>query len=228
MPMKKIRVVLFDDSTAIRDAMSLLLRYSPGLDFIAAFDNAVLLHDKIKQSEPDVVLMDIDMPEVNGIEATAMLRVSYNHIKVLMYTVFDDQLRIFQGLCAGAHGYLLKNKTASGILQAIKEVYEVGAHLTPDLAHIMLEQTSNDIPTAHDRISTIWSNQEEQILKLLSEGKPIHSASTHLGISNETLYLQINSICHKLHKGYAGRAAQLTRNPSLINLHYPNLLPKSR
>src|SRR5437764_52013 len=107
--MKKIGVLLFDDSDSIRESISLLIDGSEECALAGSYANAAEAVDKIEINNPDVVLMDIDMPDVNGIEAVKKIHQRFPRVPVIMLTVFDDPEKVFQSLCSGAVGYMLKN-----------------------------------------------------------------------------------------------------------------------
>src|SRR5271156_1107613 len=127
----EIRVAIFEDNYLLRDGYFQLVNGTTGFICTGAFDNAEDLNFKIKKSNPHVVLMDIEMPGINGIEAVRMIKNNFPMIHVLMQTVFDDDEKIFSAILAGASGYILKKTSPAGILESIEEVYNGGAPMTP-------------------------------------------------------------------------------------------------
>src|SRR5688572_8557344 len=122
-----IKVAIFEDRKIVREAFEAIISGTPGLECTGCFANAGDLIFNISRSLPDVVLMDIEMPGMDGIEATRKIHSSFPDIKVLIQTVFDDEDKIFAALCAGASGYVLKNTTPSKLVESIEEVYNGGA-----------------------------------------------------------------------------------------------------
>ena len=188
--MNTIKVILFDDNPRIRDAVSMLLSGSSGLDFCGAFEDCKDLENVVEQIQPDVILMDIDMPGMDGIEAVKVLRSKFPEVRILMQTVFDDMDRIFSAICAGAHGYLLKNTPPYKIIEAIQEVYLGGAPMTPEVASKVLKMLS---------MRTQANSNAEDLLKLLVEGKAYKMIASELNISYDTVRAHIKKIYEKLH-----------------------------
>src|ERR1043165_9597317 len=119
--MNDIRITLFDDNKRMRDALEILIRRTTGFVFGGAFENCSNVVDDVDTTQPDIVLMDIDMPGISGIEAARMIRKKFPAIQILMLTTFDDDQKIFDAICAGATGYILKNDKLEYLINMIKE-----------------------------------------------------------------------------------------------------------
>ena len=132
--MSTIHVALFDDSKQIRDSLGMLLSTTPGIGLCGCYPDAVNVSAKVAACKPDVVLMDIDMPGVNGIDAVRTLHAERPELPIMMLTTFADEERIYDSLRAGAVGYLLKNNDPGAVLDAIQEVHAGGAPMTPSIA----------------------------------------------------------------------------------------------
>ncbi|HWJ30556.1 MAG TPA: response regulator transcription factor, partial [Flavisolibacter sp.] len=130
----EIRIAIFEDNKLIRDALEAILNGTPGFNCTGAFPDCNSIDRDIKRSEPDVVMMDIEMPGTNGIEATKKITENFPQVKVLIQTVFNDSEKIFKALCAGASGYILKSETPAKQLEAIDEVFNGGAPMSPAIA----------------------------------------------------------------------------------------------
>jgi DNA-binding NarL/FixJ family response regulator len=133
-----VRVALFEDNKKYRDSLAVLIDGSPGFSLAGAFEDGTGAVDKISKSQPDVVLMDIEMPGTNGIEALVEIKKAFPKLNVLMQTVFEDDTKIFESICSGASGYILKNTPPSRILDAIMETYQGGAPMSPVIARKVL------------------------------------------------------------------------------------------
>ena len=132
--MSNIRVILFDDNDLLRESIEMLLEDAEDLEPVGSFEHCREVVRNIQHTEPDVVIMDIDMPGMNGIEGVKLIRKNFPSVQILMQTVFDDEEKVFAAIKAGANGYILKNAPSNDILEAIREVYTGGAPMTPSIA----------------------------------------------------------------------------------------------
>ena len=139
---KEIRVNIFEDSKSLRISLFHLINESPGFKCAGAYEDCLNLMENIAKDKPDVVLMDIQMPGINGIEAVIMLKEKYPGIKVLMQTIFEDDEKIFNSILAGASGYILNNTSPARILEFIKETFEGGAPMSPTVATKVLKMVT--------------------------------------------------------------------------------------
>src|ERR1700712_1245539 len=125
-----MRVIVFDDNLFRRESLAMLINGSPDMECSGMFADCSDVLNNIADTKADVALMDIDMPNVNGIEGTKLIHENFPAVHILMQTVFDDDEKIFASICAGASGYILKKSTPVQILQAIEDVYSGGAAMT--------------------------------------------------------------------------------------------------
>lgn len=139
-----IKVTIFEDNRNLREGLFQLIDGSDGFNCVGAFANCDHLLKHIASSKPDVVLMDIEMPGLSGIEAVKILKDNFPEVKILMETIFEDNDKIFNSICNGAEGYILKNTPPALILSAIKEIYEGGAPMTPSVASKVLKMFKNN------------------------------------------------------------------------------------
>ncbi|MFZ1423909.1 MAG: response regulator transcription factor [Saprospiraceae bacterium] len=195
--MKTIRVVLFDDNIRVRDSISMLLSAIPGIEFTGAFPDCNDLEKILKHSNPDVILMDIDMPGKDGVEAVKDIRKLKPEIKILMQTVFDDADRIFSAICSGAHGYLLKNTAPLKIIESIQDVYQGGAPMTPEVASKVLKMLVTNQTVSENDYKL--SGREKDVLRLLVDGKSYKMIGSDLTITYDTVRAHIKKIYEKLH-----------------------------
>ena len=167
--MKRIKVIIFEDNRSLRQGLFQLIDGSDGFQCVGAFEDCLDLLQNIGDTKPDVVLMDIQMPGINGIEAVRMLREKYPELKILMQTIFEDNEKIFQSILAGASGYILKNTSPARILDFIKETYEGGAPMSPSVATKVLKIVASQ--SASETVDTFnLSEREKEVLSCLVKG----------------------------------------------------------
>jgi DNA-binding NarL/FixJ family response regulator len=192
-----IRVAIFEDNRNLRDGLYQLINGSHDFECTGAYANCNTLLKNIEESKPDVVLMDIEMPGMNGIEAVKLLKEKHPEIKILMETIFEDNDKIFKSVCNGAEGYILKNTSPVQILSSIKEIYEGGAPMTPSIASKVLKmfkvQSSHDSKNSFD-----LTEREKEILKCLVEGMSYKLIADNCFISVDTVSGHIKNIYKKL------------------------------
>ncbi|MEX6689550.1 response regulator transcription factor [Danxiaibacter flavus] len=192
-----IKVALFEDNKYLRNGLFQLIDGTSGFSCVGAFSNCDKLVEKLNQSNPHVVLMDIEMPGLNGIEGVALIKEYFPSVKVLMDTIFDDEDKIFNAICAGADGYILKNTSPAGILEAIREIYEGGSAMTPSVANkvlkILKDKESRKVPTNFD-----LTLREKEILTCLVEGLSYKMTADTCAVSIDTVNAHVKNIYKKL------------------------------
>src|SRR6187431_2241177 len=186
----EIRVVIFEDSFLLRESLYQLINGSAGLTCVGAFSNCDDIVAHIEKTVPHVVLMDIQMPGKNGIEGVKIIKKTFPEIKMIMQTVVEDDDKIFASICGGASGYLLKNTTPSRLLQAIVEVYEGGAPMTPVIAQKVLDKFRRQSPVSSNELSEL-SAREKEILECLVEGMSYKMIASACTISIDTVRFHI-------------------------------------
>ena len=203
-----IRVAIFEDNKLTRDAYETILNGAPGFLCTGAFTDANELDFAIRKSQPDVVLMDIEMAGKNGIEATRYISTHDPAIKILIQTVFDDDDKIFAAICAGASGYLLKSYGLTKLLEAVTEVYNGGSPMSPTIASRVLKLFQKFAPPEQDpKLENFQlSPREKEILSLMVEGHTFHSIADMNFISYETVRTHVKKIYKKLHVASASEA----------------------
>jgi DNA-binding NarL/FixJ family response regulator len=194
----KIRVTVFDDNKTFRQGLYQLINGTEGFLCTGAFENCLNLLQDIADTRPDVVLMDIQMPKISGIEAVRMLREKYPNLKILMQTIFEENEKIFQSILAGASGYILKNTSPSRILDFIKETYEGGAPMSPSVATKVLKMMTLNAPAMHRNTFNL-SEREKEILACLVKGMSYKLIADACFISIDTVRGHIRNIYEKLH-----------------------------
>ena len=196
-----LRVTIFEDNKKYRDSLSVLIDGSPGFSLAGAYEDGNNAIDKISKSQPDVVLMDIEMPGTNGIEALKEIKKTYPKLNVLMQTVFEDDNSIFEAICNGASGYILKNTPPSRILDAIMETYQGGAPMSPVIAKkvlqlVQIQKLQSDTPASQ---SFDLTPREKEVLTHMVNGMSYKMIADRCGITFETVRTHINNIYGKLH-----------------------------
>ena len=193
-----IRVAIFEDNKNLRAGLYQLVNGSSGFECVGAYaDCSDILHH-IQTHKPDVLLMDIGMPGISGIEAVQIVKSKYPEIKILMQTIFEDTEKIFQSVCAGASGYILKNTSPARILEAIRETFDGGAPMSPSIAAKVLRivQDSSSSVQVH---SFNLSEREKEILGCLVKGMSYKLIAENCFISLDTVRGHIRNIYEKLH-----------------------------
>lgn len=211
-----IRVAIFEDNKHLRETFLFLLNNSEGFTCAGAFADCNELIDDISANPCDVVLMDIEMPGINGIEATKLLKEKFPQIRILIQTVFFDDDYIFNAICAGASGYILKSTTPDGYLQAIKDVQEGGSPITPGIAARVIELFKQNIPRPDTAKDYNLTTQEKKVLQLLVQGKSYKMIANELFISHETVKSHVGNIYSKLHVHSGTEAVSLAIKQRIV------------
>lgn len=213
---KPLRVVIFDDNINVRESIKLLLSTTDTLELVDAFDTYGSLIESIESSKPEVVLMDIDMPGINGIEGVGLLRRHYPELPVLMLTGFEDDDKVFSSICAGANGYILKNTRMDLLIHQILEVHQGGAPMTPVIARKVLTQFARVQPDVPNTEAFNLSKREQDVLHLLVKGKSYKMIADELSISYETVHSHIKKLYQKLQVNSVGEAVSKTINQKIL------------
>jgi DNA-binding NarL/FixJ family response regulator len=213
--MNPTRVIVFDDSHDRRESLELLLNGRDGIQCIATFENCLNLIEDIRSSNPDVVLMDIDMPGMTGIEAVKVLKKNFPDLLVIMQTVFDDGARITAAISAGADGYILKKSSLAQIVKGIKEVIDGGAPMTPSVARHVLKIFQGKItpPPGEDYK---LSDRETEMLGHLVYGLSYKMIADECGISQFTVNAHMRNIHKKLQVHSVAEAVSKALSQGLV------------
>jgi DNA-binding NarL/FixJ family response regulator len=198
-----IRVALFDDNQDRRESLHYLLSTQEGFECVGAFSDCRDVLRNIAQTQPDVVLMDIEMPYVNGIEGVKKIKLQFPKLPVLMQTVYEDDDHVFESIKSGASGYLLKKTSPEKIIEAIKEAADGGAPITPSIALRILRYFQGN--TASENTYAL-TEKEKLILALLVEGLSYKMIANKESISYHTVNSHVRRIYEKLHVHSLGEA----------------------
>jgi DNA-binding NarL/FixJ family response regulator len=191
---QEIRVAIFEDNYLLRDSYYQLVNGTPGFTCVGTFDNANDLNFKIKQSRPDVVLMDINMPGISGIEAVNIIKSNFPAIHVVMQTIFEDDDKIFAAIQGGASGYILKKTPPAKMLEAIEEVYNGGAPMTPSVAGRALQLFRKGIKPLPDNKELQLNERQKEILECIVTGMSYKLIADKLFISIDTVRYHVKNI----------------------------------
>jgi DNA-binding NarL/FixJ family response regulator len=209
-----IQVAIFDDNKTFTDNLALLFEGSEDYVLTGVFSNALNVLQKVAKAQPDVIIMDIKMPDVSGIEAVKTIKANYPTIQILMQTVFEDEDKVFASICAGASGYILKGTPPDDMLEAIAEVYAGGSPMSPSIARKVL----SFFQTVHQPEPEFYdlSKREKEILKHLVDGKSYKMIAETCFISINTVNSHIRKIYDKLHVNSSQEAVAKALRQKLV------------
>lgn len=191
-----IRVLIYEDNQQLREGLTMLIDGSDGFNVVASYKNCNNVITELVAWKPDVILMDIDMPGVNGIEGLKKVREQNQDVKILMLTVFDDNKNVFEALKNGANGYLLKKTPPAKLLEYIGDVVSGGAPMTSSIATQVLKMFS-EMPQQTNNEYNL-SEREKQVLQLLVNGYSYKMIANDMFIAIDTVRSHIKKIYEKL------------------------------
>lgn len=212
----EIKVAIFEDNKLLRESLQQLINSEAGLACAGAFADANKLIRNMEMANPDVVLMDIDMPGISGIEAVQIIKEKFPDIQILMQTVFDENDKIFAAICSGASGYMLKKTSPQKMIEAIYETHNGGAPMTASVATKVLQMFRLHSSTDTKNEFIILSEREKEILALLVKGKSYKAIALACFISIDTVSTHVRHIYEKLHVHSKSEAVAKAINYKLI------------
>ncbi|MCE2997958.1 MAG: response regulator [Cyclobacteriaceae bacterium] len=189
-------ILLYEDNQLLSESIQSMLSLNKSLKLLGAYENPVQVCGHLESKNPDLLLMDIDMPGMTGIEAVTKVRAVNKTIPILMLTVFDDNQHVFDAICAGASGYLLKKHISAKLFSAIEEVLDGGAPMSPSIARMVLTSMQQKVITANPYQLT---PKEKEVLVSLSKGSSYKMIGAEHEISLDTVRSHIRKIYEKLH-----------------------------
>lgn len=191
-----VNVVLYEDNKQLREGLGILISGTYGFELLGAFEDCTRIEEQVQSLNPHVILMDIDMPKVNGIEGLKRIRLFNTEVKILMLTVFDDNDNVFEAIRSGANGYLLKKTPPARLLEYIHDVLDGGAPMTSSVATQVLNmfKLNHADATANFDLSA----RELDVLKLLVNGYSYKMVASELFISLDTVRSHIKNVYDKL------------------------------
>jgi DNA-binding NarL/FixJ family response regulator len=203
--MQPIRIAIFEDEHITREMLKDLVNSTRDMECTGDFADAQDLISKVEAAAPSVILMDIEMPGMNGIEAVRVIKENFPSIHIVMQTVYDDDDRIFQSICAGASGYLLKGTPAHKILEALNEALLGGSPFSPGVAGRIIDQFRKQSVPSDLEISKL-SDRELEILQYMVGGMSNKLIADRCFISTNTVKFHIRNIYEKLQVNSKGSA----------------------
>jgi DNA-binding NarL/FixJ family response regulator len=196
-----LRIAIFDDNKNIRESITLLLNTEADFHVVGSFSHVLDCIDDVKSCNPDIVLMDIEMPGMSGIEAVSIIKKELPHVQILMQTVFEDDDRVFDSICAGASGYILKNHLNTKLIDAIRELQFGGSPMSPSIARKVLNkmQSVSGFIKPEEAPDYHLTAREKEVLSCLVNGLSYKMIASDLTISYETVRSHVKKIYEKLH-----------------------------
>ena len=210
-----IRILVADDHPVVRDGLVLMLGTQPDFDVVAEASDGKQVIQLAKQHFPDVILLDLEMPELDGVEALELLRQECPDIRVLVFTAFDTDERIVGAVKAGAKGYLLKGAPRKEVFNAIRVISAGGSLLQPVVASKLMRHMSNQ---TNDEMVESLTGREGQVLDLLAQGMTNKEIASDLVITERTVKFHISSILGKLGAGNRTEAVTIAVQRGLVDL----------
>jgi len=210
----KIGIILYEDNNNLRESLCNLIAYSGDLKLLGSFPGVGDVSRQVKELKPDVILMDIDMPGMNGIEAVRQIRTFNREVQIMMLTVFDDNQHVLDAICAGASGYLLKKYISDHLLESIKQVLQGGAPMSPGIARMVIESMHKN--TNPDTDEYHLTRREKEILASLSKGNSYKMIASEMNLSIDTVRTHIKNIYGKLQVHSQIEAVSKAMNEKLI------------
>lgn len=211
-----IHVVVFDDNESRRESLQLLIDDTPFMQCVGTFEDCSNVIRNIQDTHPDLVLMDIDMPNVNGIEGVRRIRKQFPDLLIVMQTVFEEDDKIFDSIRAGANGYILKKISPERIIESIKDAMEGGAPMTASIAKKVLQLFQKEPASATDENPFQLSVREKEILSMLVKGLSYKMIGDACGISTHTVNNHLKKIYSKLHVHSATEAVSRALKEKIV------------
>jgi DNA-binding NarL/FixJ family response regulator len=198
--MQEIRVVIVDDDPLVRSALSHFVSRAPEITVVAQAEDGLEAIDTVDREKPDVVMMDVQMPEMNGIEATSAISERWPGVRILAVTTLDGSDTVLPMLSAGASGYMLKDSSAESILSAVREVHSGASSLSPSIASLLIKHVRDEAPTgAHAEELESLTEREGEVLECLAQGMSNAEIARTLIVSEGTVKAHLGRIMSKWH-----------------------------
>lgn len=205
-----IKLVIIDDHQLFREGVKRILSLEPTIDVLAEGDDGEMAIELVQKYQPDVILMDINMPKVNGVEATRRLIETFPNVKVLILSIHDDESYVTHVLKTGAAGYLLKEMNADALIEAVKVVADGGAYIHPKVTHNLINEYRRLATDSSDEVEVgfreveyrrplhMLTRRECEVLQLMTDGKSNRAIGEDLFISEKTVKNHVSNILQKM------------------------------
>ena len=210
-----VNIIIYEDNANLRESLSSLLALAGDYNVMASYADCSQVMEQVQEGKPDVILMDIDMPGINGIDAVKKIREFNKEVQIIMLTVFDDNTHVFEAMYAGANGYLLKKYVSDKLIHAIREELDGGAPMSPSIARMVINNMQQPVQSAAENDYQL-TNREKEALQLLSKGNSFKMIAAELGISIDTVRTHIKRIYDKLHVRSQIEAVSKAINEKLV------------
>jgi DNA-binding NarL/FixJ family response regulator len=193
-----MKVIICDDQAIVRDGLEMLLKLEPDIEIVGLADDGAAAVELVAAKKPDIILMDLKMPVMNGVEATRQIRTRYPEVKVLVLTTYDDDEWVFDAIQAGASGYLLKDTPRDEVIRAIRGTLTGKTYVDPTVAGKVLRQAASHQTRPATLITDKLTDRETDILRLLARGLSNADISARLFLSEGTVRNHVSAILAKL------------------------------
>ncbi len=213
---ERIRILVADDHPVVRDGLVAILSTQSDLQVVAEAGNGREVVERATQTRPDVILLDLEMPDMDGVEALRRLRADNPDARVIIFTAFDTDERILAAVQAGAQGYLLKGAPREELFNAVRVVHGGGSLLQPIVASKLLKQVSR--PGEPEQELEPLTPREEEVLQLLAQGLQNKEIARQLVISERTVKFHVSSILAKLDAGNRTEAVAIAAQHGLVDM----------
>ncbi len=213
--MTTIRILLADDHPIVRDGLRAILGTQPDFEVVGEAAHGTEVLRQVDALQPDLLLLDLEMPRMDGVETLRQLRAAHPQVRVLVFTAFDTDERIMGALRAGAQGYLLKGTPREELFAAIRIVHDGGSLLQPIVAaHLIRQMVDPPSPEAHDPLTP----REHEVLDLLAQGLQNKEIAAALAITQRTVKFHVSAVFHKLGAGNRTEAVKIAAQRGLVRI----------
>jgi DNA-binding NarL/FixJ family response regulator len=224
--MNKFRILIADDHDLFRDGVASLINAQPDMEVVGRAEDGLEVFSLARELEPDLIIMDVNMPISDGLEATRLIHSEYPQISILILTVHEEEEKLFEAVKAGAIGYMLKNSNSEDFLDGIRSAIDGEAVLPPVLARQLLEEFANlasrPKSTPDEDTMPLLTSREREVLELIVAGATNKEISARLSISLYTTKSHVRNILSKLQVASRQQAAQVAIREGLIRSNPPN------
>ncbi len=190
-------LIIFEDNKRLRQSLEMLLNDEANFNVVGSFSNCDNALYEVEKSKAELIVMDIDMPGIGGVEGVKQIKAYFPDVKIIMHTVFDDDNRIFESICAGADGYMLKKTSPIQLIQSLQDVMEGGSPMSPFVAKKVFQYFRNQPVKQNEDFNL--SEREREILELLVDGNSYKMIAAKCNIANDTVKKHLHNVYAKLH-----------------------------